>query len=181
MLSSLSFQEWRERGPEYQVSDKKQGAATSREPCQDLPHSEHSIPTWTTMNGDFTRPPHIVQVVLCPFCQILAPRRQQNMFWIQPWGATNQYHLTLLTHLLFSFYAWRPVRPKLFFVVAPSWLAQLTPIGWDGSLHPLGRRPQAESRARTRYKAESWDIGSLTASAAASEAVEKDYFIFLWS
>lgn len=65
--------------------------------CQDRHHSEHSIPTWTTMNGDFSRPPHIVQVVLCPSCQIRAPRRQHNMFWIQPWGATDQYHLTLLT------------------------------------------------------------------------------------
>lgn len=62
------------------VSDKKQeSAAGSGEPRQDLLSSEPSIPTWT-MNGDFTRPPHIVPVVLCPFCQILAPRRRQNMF-----------------------------------------------------------------------------------------------------
>lgn len=34
--------------------------------------------------------------------------------------------------------------PKLPFVVAPSQLAQLNPIGWDGSLHPQATGREAE-------------------------------------
>lgn len=70
--------------------------------------------------------------------------------------------------------------PKLFFVMAPSQLAQLTPIGWDGPLHPLGRAPQAGSRAWTEHEAESWDMGSLTTSATGSEGVEKVSMFYLF-
>lgn len=71
--------------------------------------------------------------------------------------------------------------PRLFFVGAPSQLAQLTPKGWDGPLHPLGRGPQAEEGGVD--KAQGWvlGLGSLTASAAGSQALEKVCFTSLWS
>lgn len=68
----------------------------------------------------------------------------------------------------------------LFFVMAPAPLAQLTPVGWDGSLHPLGRLPQAESRTRTKYKVQSQDTGPLAASAAGSETVQKVRIFYLF-